>query len=440
LWAAACGAAPKTVDVDTSLVVQRRAARYAEPAPGPLPGTTLRNEATLEDLRRQANTHPALVLARHRALAPLAEAEFAGLWPDPTLSINLDRIISGAFQPLEWSAQLGLSIPWSGASAAHESELRAEAELALAHAAEATYTHLALLDERWLAWLEAQLEAEALQAHAAALAPLLTRAELAEDAGALEHTEVDLLRLAASHARSAAEAALRAVGARALDVRLAVGLGSSAEFLLARPPEYARAAPAPPVEDALLLALERHPTTAAARAALLQAEATLRREWRARLGPFQFSPGPGDRGGSRSIVATLGLPLPLWNRNRAGIARATVERDLAAEALALAIEGALDTHERAARELVDAETDRARFEADVLPLAEAQLARLESIAPIGELRLLLLLEAERALRDAGLERQRLALRVWRATLTLERLAPAALATELDPDTDALRRS
>lgn len=435
---AACGAPPRRAEVDIELVVARRAARVPMAASGPveapqpIPSSASGAGAlTLTELRAAAvHTHPGLALERRRALAPLAEEEFAALWADPTLQLDLERIVTGAVDPLEWAALLGVSVPLGGEPAARAAELHAEAARALAEAAVATLEHIERLDDAWLAWHAASLDRAAHEAHAAALEPLVARAELAEAAGAIEHAEVDLLRLARVTASVSSARAARTRDNVAAEVRRLVGLAGGARLALAAPDPSDRPSAAGPSATA---SLARHPRVAAASAALAAAEARLEREWRARFGSLGVGAGPGAKDDERTVVLGLSVPLPLWNRNRAAIARAGAERDLAAAGAALAIEAALDARERAQDGLGAAEAARARFESDVLPLTRAQLQRLESIAALGELRLLLLLEAQRAVRDAELTHNTLVVDEWRAALALAR------ETDLLPPTTAPER-
>jgi cobalt-zinc-cadmium efflux system outer membrane protein len=423
---AACGAPPERTQVDVELVVARRAARVAPPG-----------ALSLAELRAAAvHTHPGLALARRRALAPLSEEEFVELWDDPTLQLDLERIVTGALDPLEWASLFSVTVPLGGEPAARAAELRAEAAHALSAAGVATLEHVERVDDTWLTWHAASLELAAHEAHAAALTPLVARAELAEAAGAIEHAEVDLLRLARATAETSAAGAARARDQRAAEVRRLVGLAGSAPLALAAPEPSSRPSTGhTPARTGQGPAsnLASHPRVAVASAALAAAEARLEREWRARFGALGVGAGPGAKDGERTVLLGLALPLPLWNRNRAAIARAAAERDLAAEGAALAIEAALDAHERAQDGLEAAEAARARFEADVLPLTRAQLLRLESVAALGELRLLLLLEAQRAVRDAELTHAQLIVDEWRAALALARETeplPHAAAPEL----------
>ncbi len=364
------------------------------------------------------HSHPALALARRRPEAALAAAEHAGRWQDPQLALSLERVITGTLDPWEWGALFGLNVPFGGVRAAEVRILQAEASATRANGAVTALQHLTQLDERWVDWLSANEEASAHAELVAALAELTERATLAEDAGALEHTEADLLRLALAAARADLDIATRRAERARADLSRAAGLPGSAELALAAGPVAT-----PPAEVALA-ELAAHPTVRAAEAALALAEAELEREHRARYGTGYIGAGPGAKDLGDDVRLNTNLPLPLWNRNRAAIARATVERDLAYEALALALADRQDEAERARERHRDANAARARFEAEVLPRTAAQRARLERIAAAGDVRFFLWLEAERAVRDAGVALVTLHAEERRAALALERLVAA----------------
>lgn len=405
----ACGTPPETRTVDLADVFAARATRDLAIADVPTPALDL------EAVRRAAlRLHPGLAIERRRALTPLAQAEFAALWPDPELALNLERIVSGAANPLEWAAMLGLSVPLGGAPGARVAELRAEADWCAHRARRVELDHIERVDRAWVEWLEAKLLLEVLEDHAQRLTPLVEAGALAEEAGALEHAEADLLRLARTTALTATAAAERAVVARAAEVRRTIGLRGEGPLVLAVP------GPGPPPDPLPGDPMDLHPRVAEVRAALNLAEARLRRSWSERHGALGLAAGPGRKDGESNVLFGLSVPLPLWNRNRAELARMTAERDIAAQELALAAESLLDETERAEAALGDARDARRRFEAEVLPLIEAQHARLERIAGLGELRLFVLLEAERTLRDARLEHASQITQEWHAGLALAR--------------------
>lgn len=89
-------------------------------------------------------------------------------------------------------------------------------------------------------------------------------------------------------------------------------------------PENIPAAVAAPTEAQLL----KHPALQAAMAAHDTSEAELQREIRKQYPEISVGPGFEHDDGNSKIGLGIGMSLPLWNRNKEGIAQAAAERDI----------------------------------------------------------------------------------------------------------------
>jgi outer membrane protein TolC len=74
--------------------------------------------------------------------------------------------------------------------------------------------------------------------------------------------------------------------------------------------------------------LMQHPALQAAMAAHDTSEAELQREIRKQYPELEIGPGFEHDGGDSKVGLGIGLSLPLWNRNKEGIARASATRDI----------------------------------------------------------------------------------------------------------------
>ena len=89
-------------------------------------------------------------------------------------------------------------------------------------------------------------------------------------------------------------------------------------------PKTLPAAVAVPTHEQLL----KHPELKASLAAHDTSEAELQREIRKQYPELELGPGFEHEDGNSKVGVGVGIKLPLWNRNRQGIAEATAERNI----------------------------------------------------------------------------------------------------------------
>jgi outer membrane protein TolC len=176
----------------------------------------------------------------------------------------------------------------------------------------------------------------------------------------------------------------------------------------------------------------RNPTLIAQRVNYEVAERALNVEIRKQYPDLEIGPAYEYDEGQNKVGFGLGLPLPILNANKQGIAVARAKRD--------AVRIAYETqHERLVNEYAQAQTQHASataarqtLERELLPLADAQIADERRMAELGELNVLLTLESivrahETRVRliDATLAESRAAIRIQ------DLLGPGSSATEGD---------
>ncbi|MBM4113295.1 MAG: hypothetical protein FJ253_07960, partial [Phycisphaerae bacterium] len=101
-----------------------------------------------------------LRVLREQAKVPLATAEFIGLWEDPVLGIELERILESVSNPWIVAASVGITIPISGRLDAAQALAGAEYAAMLQEIAAQEWRTRIELRERWVEWSAQRLRAE----------------------------------------------------------------------------------------------------------------------------------------------------------------------------------------------------------------------------------------------------------------------------------------
>ncbi len=300
----------------------------------PAPAAVAQTALTLDALERMALAgHPAVARAAAAVAAADARTKQAGRWPNPMIGYTAEEVSGGP--TIRWGEH-GVFVeqvfPISGRLGADRAVRAREADEA--RAAEDVERRRVLSTVRLL-YREALLAArrvsirEDLAAHGEEAAA--TARQLA-NIGAVDRPDVLAAEIDALAARTAVDAARHE--ARRIRRRLAQAVGdpSVESAPLAGDPD---AAPGPVDRAAALAALRRDsPDVRAAEARIVRAEAALARAKKeprpdlvVRAGPRYnrelLDPGPAPVGWE--AFADVGVTVPLWDRNRAGVAAAEAD-------------------------------------------------------------------------------------------------------------------
>ncbi|MGE3173516.1 MAG: TolC family protein [Planctomycetota bacterium] len=367
-------------------------ARYLDPAVAPADADedAPADSVDLAAARRVALWfHTGLREARARLGIAAAQADHAGRLADPVLGVDLERILENAAHPWLAAGSLALSVPLTGRpgleqALAQGEHARAWTEVRLAEAAV-----LDDLDRTWVRCTAAGMRVELLQ-------ELLLR---------LDELQAIADRLAQAQQITAAAARAFALErlARAAELVRAEADAADADAhrneLLGLPPERALAF-APRLQLELRTApdgdrdawLEHGPRTARRTAEHRIAEHALELEVAKQWPDLELAPGFGEEDAEPRALLGLRLPLPLWNGNAEGIARARAARIAAATALRADVERALHELRRADRRVAAARAERELIETELVPLAAQQLQDGRRLAELGQLDPLLILD------------------------------------------------
>ena len=269
--------------------------------------------------------NPDLRAQRARTGVTDAQAFSARLLPDPTFQGNFDKLLSGPDEFDAFGAQLGFDL----------TQLRTRAAIRASGEASKRQVRLDLAWAEWQTAGQARLQGVRIVALTDQLAVARTSADAAQrlfDAtgrasgrGDLAGTELDSRRQALVDAIDKLRVAERDLAVAEGDLLRLLGLPPEMRLQLARPVQPPTA---PGYEVLLAQALDRRLDLQALRAGYGVAEADLHRAVLDQFPNLSLTlAGARDTSDNRTVGPAVGFSLPLWNRNRGGIAVARATRE-----------------------------------------------------------------------------------------------------------------
>jgi outer membrane protein, heavy metal efflux system len=397
---------------------------------------TIRRISLGEAVRRLESHNLELRLAREEAAAAEARIAGAGVLPNPDLSATREQLSGDAGGYHETTLQVGQTLPLGGRRG-----LRREAARQMAEAARARLegARLRLAFEVHSAYLRAA----ASEADLSALAETTDVFRRVEESGRSRLAEGDISRFdqsrlqieRARYETLLARARLALAGAsRELTLLIAPDSVGSRTMVLPseRLGELAAVAPVADPETALLEAAGRADVRAA-EAEVEAAEAALTLQRRLRVPDVTLSGGYKHQAdGYRGAVVGVSVPLPLWDRNRGGVAEAEANLAAARTRREMAFRGAEGEIRRTweARRSLE---ERMRVIGETLLPESAGLLETARLAYAeGEMTLVELLDAADAYRGARESVTALLAEYLNATYEMERATGRLLATPTAP--------
>lgn len=351
--------------------------------------------------------NPDLRQARLDAGVATAEAKYAGLWDDPVLGIDMERIVKGANGANPWVAggTVGLTIPLSGRLEAAKTRSNAHARAELDRVAAREWATRAALRELWVEWSAARVRTEVSRDLLTKLRNIADIANRQEQAGSMTRLDSRLFRV--ELARRDADQIAFDSRLKELELQLCGMLGLAPSAAIECVPAIALTPPqlqnGEINESALFSALEvSNPELTAVRSQYEVAEQSLREEVRKQYPDLQIGAGYGQDQGDDRVLLGIQLPLPLWNRNQQGVATATAERDAARGRFEIAFEHLAMQASIALVRYQSGKSQREVIESTVVPLADEQETDARRVAELGRVEPLLLLESLKTQHDARL--------------------------------------
>lgn len=253
-------------------------------------------------------------------------AKESGWWEDPELDFDLMRIINPSEHPFLGGASIAFTIPLSGATAiaAKADELYAQADIAEIKAAErdtgAEVRHaairLAALRRRAALLSEHDSDERIVRAR-----ENVGKLHEAGEVSASELAGVQRQKHIRHHALMETE---REIAETEIAFLRILGLRPGTKISLTLP---LRVRPSMPSDADDPLELVQHPKVEAALARLGGTEKSLEAEIRRQYPDLKLGPAYANEEGLDRFGLIAGISIPLWNRNRKGIAEAEGTRD-----------------------------------------------------------------------------------------------------------------
>ena len=333
--------------------------------------------------------NPDLRVARLRAAVPLAGSKHAGLLDDPELGFDVLRIVENVDKPWIAGVGIGFTIPLSGRLAVEKDQAWADYSAAWRRVALQESETITRVEQAWSQWTASNAHLALIVTHINRLEPLASTAKRLSDAGELRPIDARRVELTLADARADLLKAKSTTGRIRGDIFALLGLVPDAGATLAIDVVDSSA----PGVDAPHEALVRHPRLELAKASYEVVEQNLRREITKQYPDLTIGPVYENEEDQSRIGLGGAIPIPVFNRNRRGIAEAGATRD-AARAEAEHTYQRLAAEYDAARRAHQTARDRlAYLSGTVAPLVEQQLTGIDGLINIGEVDVLALTDA-----------------------------------------------
>lgn len=331
-------------------------------------------------------------VARLRAGVTQATAQHAGLWEDPTIGVDLTRIIESTPEPWKAFTSIGLTIPISGRLEIEKQRAGAEHAAELARVAQREWSLRMSVRRAWAEWSALDAQLAVTRDFLSRVDQILSIVDKMQQAGELARTEARLFQI--EKATKAADLALLEARTREADLRLRQLMGLSPDApvgLLAQGIGPVRSATAQ--SDAASELERRSLSVLVALAEYEAAEKTLELEIRKQRPDLHIGPGYANEEGQDMVLLGLSLPVPSVNANRRGIAEAGAQREVARAAAETMLEQTIAALRAAETRFAAAARHRSTLESEIVPLVDAQYADAREVARLGEVNTIVLLES-----------------------------------------------
>ncbi len=353
--------------------------------------------------------NPDLRVARMKARVPLAGARNAGLPDDPRFELDLLRILQSVSSPWVLGTGLQLTVPLSGRLAAERAQAFADASAAERAAHLAEWEHVVALRAAWTRWSATSERVRLVEQHLESVKQILASATALQEAGQIGVAQKRVLELEQVTRTGELNGLRNRYRSELLDLKARMGLTPYADVNLT--PSFA---PDPTfiervAEEARLR--NGNLELALARAEYYAADKALKHEARRAFPDLEIGPAFQSDEGIERLGAGIGIPVPIWNRNKRAIAEACATR-AAAKAAYVAKYEELVGRLAISRAECEATAERNLWlREEVAPMADQQLTDLRRLGELGDMDILILkdalttvLETKFQILDARLER------------------------------------
>ncbi len=334
--------------------------------------------------------NPSLKAVRAQAAVAQASAELAGLWEDPQLSGSFSYVLENVWQH-NWfaGAYVAQTLPITGRPGLEKALAESHHVRALIEARRSEADVLNRLDAAWARLSAARLRVGLLAELVQRLSDLEQVASRLAVSQALTQLEVRTFTLA--RIRHQADLVVARGGAQGAELGLRELLGMPPELELSLEPSLSTSERVPAAEqrarltESPLVELAMREHDVAERGLQL----AIRKQWP----ELWIQPGWEEEDAQPRPAFGFSLPIPLWNANAQEIAEKRAARTAAEEQLKQRFETATHALAQANTRRRVAAEQRRIIDAELLPLAERQVADAKRLADLGQLDTLLILDA-----------------------------------------------
>ncbi|MBO6513007.1 MAG: TolC family protein [Phycisphaerales bacterium] len=376
--------------------------------------------------------NPDLRIARLQAGLASADATHAGIWDDPSLNFDALRITDGGNTPWIIGGSLSITIPISGRLRTERARADAQTKASLSAIAQAEWNTRIELRRVWNQWSAAHLRAQRNEHLLESIIGLASSTTKLAQAGELPSTQALLFEIErVSHIQSIARHRVQATMLKH-KLHAIMGLPSEAEVELT-PAISTDPVASPPRFEHIV---EHHPSLLQLRDEYAISEASLLHEIRKQYPDLTIGPAYESEQGESRIGLVAGIPLPILNSNKQGIARARAQRELARGVYETQLERHRSALAVALLNANSAQRQRTQMESTLVPLVDKQLTDAQRLLELGESDGLVLLESLQRAGQTTNEIIDARLAEAMATTELEALIGLIPSTQLPPSTHA----
>jgi cobalt-zinc-cadmium efflux system outer membrane protein len=364
-----------------------------------------------------------LRVARAELGVAQADAEYAGLLPDPQLNLSLLHVFDSSVEPWIAAADAAFTFPLLGNLRIEKARAGAIAESRLWRVAAQEMSLVHDVRLLWVEWSANLAKAELTQDLIVKIDEILSLVDALSQANEIRRTEARLFSIERNSLDIDLHHFTHEAEESKTQIVLMMGLRPEAELALQPGLNALTASGGETFDEREARLRDHHPLLAAFRSDHEAAEQKLRLEMRNVWPSVQSGPSFERDEGRNKAGGFLGFPLPLWNRNQRAIAHANASRNAARVAYESEFERLTGELVLAEHRLEAAQTDFRLLSENLAPLVDQQILEARTLAELGDFDPLLLLEALQRGRETKLKMIDAQVEVLKATADLQSLSP-----------------
>lgn len=334
---------------------------------------------------------------RLEAGVALAGAVEAGRWQDPELSVDAGAILASISQPWFAAASIKFTIPLSGRPGVEKDKAFAEHRALWSEVVAAEWRVLSELRQEWFLLAATRFELELAEEQQRELQSVQEQTRGLLETGDATAAELRVFDIELLRQKVAIQRLKREIASGTIRIMDLLGLLPAAPMRLLPTADLPGSLP----QSLLAAARERNVDLAVQKAKYDVAEQNLRLEIRKQYPDLTIGPSYEIEEGQSRIGLGFGIPIPIINLNRRGIAEARAARLASKSAFEGEYELLVSRIAVAENKLKEATETRELVERELIPLAARQLTEAKELARLAKFDAILLLEALRARYEAA---------------------------------------